>query len=218
MNYPSESKKRTTWILNCAGNSCKSWRKGNRGEFGQKPRVDFRTQHGGQERRVSITKSVLHRLKEWSLLHQKHMLRENMPSVILFAMMRYGKIAVETKEIWQGNGMTDRIWYISKSLNFCLGGQTYSCTFFRRMRKDIPCYFASKSKLPRFKPSSFIFPGWSDFLNYLMASCRLHFFPLNTWIVCKCVADGQTVQLNCGCITSIWLAGENGRFSLLLTA
>ena len=108
------------------------------------------------------------------------------------------------------------LWYISKSLNFCLGGQTYSCTFFRRMRKDIPCHFASQSKLTRFKPSSFIFPGWSDFLNYLMASCRLHFFPLYIWIVCKCVADGQTVQLNCGCITSIWLACENSRFSSLL--
>ena len=51
-----------------------------------------------------------------------------------------------------------------------------------------------------------------------MASCKLPFFPLNTWIVCKCVADGQTVLLNCGCITSIWLACENSRFSSLLAA
>ena len=123
VNYPSESKKRTTWILNCAGNSCKEWRKGNRGEFEQKPRVDFRTQHGGQERRVSITKSVLHRLKEWSLLHQKHMLRENMPSVILFAMMRSGKIAVETKGKWQGNGMTMTHFKIFKFL-FRVGKHT----------------------------------------------------------------------------------------------
>ena len=86
------------------------------------------------------------------------------------------------------------------------------------MRKDIPCYFASQSKLPSFKTSSFIFPGWSDFLNYLMASCRLQFFLLNTWIVSECVADGQTLQLNCGCITLIWLACENSRFSTLLAA
>ena len=142
MNYPSESKKRTTWILNCAGNSCKAWRKGNRGEFGQKPRVDFRTQHGGQERRVSITKSVLHRLKEWSPLHQKHMLRENMPSVILFAMMRYGKIAVETKGKWQGNGMTDRIiWYISKSLNFLFRGANIHWYFLQKNEKRYSMLF-----------------------------------------------------------------------------
>ena len=101
-----------------------------------------------------------------------------------YAQREYAKCdIVRNDEIWKNRcrneGKMARKWYDWSSMihfkifKFFLRGQTYSCTFFRRMRKDIPCYFASQSKLPRFKPSSFIFPGWSaDFLNYLMASCR----------------------------------------------